>query len=71
MSFLALAAPAVAIALVVLFLWLAIRLLRRLLVGMRPSTGQNTRWANSVILAELPACALAEKKCARAEGHPR
>ena len=34
-SFLALAAPAVAIALVILFLWLAIRLLRRLLGGMR------------------------------------
>jgi hypothetical protein len=40
-SFLALAAPAVAIALVALFLWLAIRLLRRLLRGARPSIRQN------------------------------
>ena len=40
-SFLALAAPAVAIALVILFLWIAIRLLRRLLRGARPSTRQN------------------------------
>jgi hypothetical protein len=40
-SFLALAAPAVAIALVVLFLWIAIRLLRRLLRGARPSIRQN------------------------------
>src|SRR5262249_12111430 len=40
-SFLALAAPAVAIALVVLFLWIAIRLLRRLLRGARPSIRPN------------------------------
>jgi hypothetical protein len=40
-SFLALAAPAAAIALVILFLWLAIRLLRRLLRGVRPSTRQE------------------------------
>ena len=40
-SFLALAAPAAAIALVVLFLWLAIRLLRQLLRGVRPSTRQK------------------------------
>ena len=40
-SFLALAAPAVAIALVILFLGLAIRLLRWLLGGMRPSTSQK------------------------------
>jgi len=38
-SILALAAPAVAIALVVLFLWLAIRLLRWLLRGVHASTG--------------------------------
>jgi hypothetical protein len=37
-AFLALAAPVAAIALVVLFLWLAIRLLRRLLRGVRPPT---------------------------------
>jgi len=36
-AFLALAAPAAAIALVILFLWLAVRLLRRLLGGVRPS----------------------------------
>jgi hypothetical protein len=40
-SFLALAAPAAAIALVVLFLWIAIRLLRRLLRGARPSAPQR------------------------------
>jgi Domain of unknown function (DUF4126) len=40
-SFLAVAAPAAAIALVILFLWLAIRLLRRLLRGVRPSTRQE------------------------------
>jgi hypothetical protein len=40
-SFLALAAPAVAIALVILFLWLAIHLLRRLLRAVRPSTREN------------------------------
>jgi len=40
-SLLALAAPAAAIALVILFLWLAIRLLRRLLRGARPSMRQN------------------------------
>jgi hypothetical protein len=37
-SFLALAAPAAAIGLVLLFLWLAIRLLRKLLRGVPPST---------------------------------
>jgi hypothetical protein len=41
-SFLALAAPAAAIALVILFLWIAIRLLRRLLRGVRPSIRQNS-----------------------------
>jgi len=40
-AFLALAAPVAAIALVVLFLWLAIRLLRRLLRGVRPSTREK------------------------------
>jgi hypothetical protein len=40
-SFLALVAPAVAIALVILFLWLAIRLLQWILRGVRPSTRQN------------------------------
>jgi len=40
-SFLALAAPTVAIALVILFLWLAIRLLRRLLRAVRPSIRQE------------------------------
>src|SRR3984893_3144034 len=40
-SFLALAAPAAAIALVILFLWLPIRLLRRLLRGGGPSTRQE------------------------------
>jgi hypothetical protein len=40
-SFLALAAPAAAIALVILFLWLAIRLLQRLLRGVRPSPRQD------------------------------
>ena len=40
-SFLALVAPAVAIAIVILFLWLAIRLLHRILRGVRPSTRQN------------------------------
>jgi hypothetical protein len=41
-SFLALAAPAAAIALVILFLWIAIRLLRQLLRGVRPSIRQNS-----------------------------
>jgi hypothetical protein len=41
-TFLALAAPAAAIALIILFLWLAIRLLRRLLRGARPSIRQNS-----------------------------
>ena len=41
-SFLALAAPAAAIALVIFFLWIAIRLLRRLLRGVRPSIRQNS-----------------------------
>jgi uncharacterized protein DUF4126 len=40
-AFLALAAPVAAIALVVLFLWLAIRLLRRLLRGVRPPTREK------------------------------
>ena len=40
-AFLALAAPVAAIALVVLFLWLAIRLLRRPLRGVRPSTREK------------------------------
>jgi hypothetical protein len=40
-SFLALAAPAAAIALVILFLWLAVRLLRHLLRGVRPSTRET------------------------------
>ena len=40
-SFLALVAPAVAIAIVILFSWLAIRLLQRILRGVRPSTRQN------------------------------
>src|SRR6516162_6449397 len=40
-SFLALAAPAAAIALVLLFLWLAIRLLRWLLRGAHPSTRET------------------------------
>jgi hypothetical protein len=40
-SFLALAAPAVAIALVVLFLLVAIRLLRRLFRGAKPSGGRT------------------------------
>ena len=43
-SFLALAAPAAAIALVVLFLWIAIRLLRRLLLGARPSAPKDNRF---------------------------
>ena len=43
-SFLALAAPAAAIALVVLFLWIAIRLLRRLLLGARPSAPKDDRF---------------------------
>ena len=42
-AFLALAAPVAAIALVVLFLWLAIRLLRRLLRGVRPSTREKEK----------------------------
>jgi hypothetical protein len=42
-SILALTAPAAAIALVLLFLWLAIRLLRRLLRGARPSTAKKPR----------------------------
>jgi uncharacterized protein DUF4126 len=40
-AFLALAAPVAAVALVVLFLWLTIRLLRRLLRGVRPSTREK------------------------------
>jgi len=40
-SFLALAAPVAALALVILFLWLTTRLLRRLLRGMRPSTAEK------------------------------
>jgi Domain of unknown function (DUF4126) len=40
-SFSALAAPVAAIALVILFLWLAIRLLRRMLRGVRLSTRQK------------------------------
>jgi uncharacterized protein DUF4126 len=40
-SLLALAAPVAAVALVILFLWLAIRLLRRLLRTSRPSTRQE------------------------------
>jgi hypothetical protein len=40
-SFLALAAPVAALALVILFLWLMTRLLRRLLRGMRPSTAEK------------------------------
>src|SRR5215471_13114637 len=40
-AFLALAAPVAAIARVVLFLWLAIRLLRRPLRGVRPSTREK------------------------------
>ena len=40
-AFLALAAPVAAIALVVLFLWLAISLLRWLLRGVRPSTREK------------------------------
>jgi hypothetical protein len=40
-SFLALAAPVAAIALVILFLWLAIRLLQWLLRGVRPSPRQD------------------------------
>jgi hypothetical protein len=40
-SFLAMAAPVAAIALVIIFLWLAIRLLRQLLRGVRPSTRQK------------------------------
>jgi hypothetical protein len=40
-SFLALAAPVAAIALVIVFLWLAIRLLRHVLRGVRRSTRQK------------------------------
>src|SRR5271166_6838606 len=40
-SLLTLAAPLAALALVILFLWLAIRLLRQLLRGARPSNGQK------------------------------
>ena len=40
-SCLALAAPVAALALVILFLWLTTRLLRRLLRGMRPSTAEK------------------------------
>jgi len=40
-SVLALAAPVAAIALIILFLWLTIRLLQRLLRGARPSTRQG------------------------------
>jgi hypothetical protein len=40
-SFLALAAPIAAIALVVLFLYVAMRLLRRLLRGAKPSNGRT------------------------------
>jgi hypothetical protein len=36
-----LAAPVAALALVILFLWLTTRLLRRLLRGMRPSTAEK------------------------------
>jgi hypothetical protein len=42
-SFLALVAPVAAIALVVLFLWIAIRLLRRLLLGARPPAPKDDR----------------------------
>ena len=40
-SFLALAAPIAAIALVALFLYVAMRLLRRLLRGAKPSNGRT------------------------------
>ena len=40
-SLLTLAAPLAALALVILFLWLAIRLLRQLFRGVRPSNGQK------------------------------
>jgi Domain of unknown function (DUF4126) len=40
-SFLSLAAPLAALALVILFLWLAIRLLRQLFRAARPSSGQK------------------------------
>jgi hypothetical protein len=40
-SLLALAAPLAALALVILFLWLAIRQLRQLFRGVRPSNGQK------------------------------
>jgi Domain of unknown function (DUF4126) len=40
-SLLTLAAPLAALALVILFLWLATRLLRQLLREVRPSRGQN------------------------------
>jgi hypothetical protein len=42
-SFLALAAPFVAVAVVIVFLWLAIRLLRRLVRGTQPSPTQDGR----------------------------
>jgi Domain of unknown function (DUF4126) len=42
-SLLALAAPLAALAVVILFLWLAIRLLRRLLRGAHPSTPEHGR----------------------------
>jgi Domain of unknown function (DUF4126) len=42
-SLLSLAAPLAALALVILFLWLAIRLLRQLFRVARPSNGQNRR----------------------------
>jgi hypothetical protein len=42
-SFLALAAPFVALAVVILFLWLAIRFLRQLLRGTQPSPTQEGR----------------------------
>jgi Domain of unknown function (DUF4126) len=42
-SLLALAAPIAALAVVILFLWLAIRLLRRLLRGAHPSTPEHGR----------------------------
>jgi len=41
MSFLAMVAPAVAIALIILFLWLAIRLLHRLFRGSHSTNGQK------------------------------